>query len=159
MTRKQKKKVDFFPYASLVLAINYHLMYRRTYCFFFLFEEMNSVNTSIPCEQISEIRTDLLFYIGFNVFINAVRRISIYVALREFCFLLRFSTYALKFAFYVVMVSRTKCQKIVVQKRGKNIAIELDKSVFRSFLAPSVVLQKNWTILHGDCVFFNVRDN
>jgi hypothetical protein len=35
-----------------------------------------------------------------------------------------------KFAFCVVMISRTESQRIVVQKRGENIEIQLDKFVF-----------------------------
>ena|SRR5271163_3714528 len=47
-----------------------------------------------------------------------------------------------KFRFCVRMISRTAGQKIVVQKRGKNTKIELDKSVIRSLLGPSVISQK-----------------
>ena len=39
------------------------------------------------------------------------------------------------------MISRTESQKIVVQTRNENIEIELDKSVFRSFVGVSVRLQ------------------
>ncbi len=46
-----------------------------------------------------------------------------------------------KLVFCVVMISRTESQKIVVQTRNENIEIELDKSVFRSFVGVSVRLQ------------------
>ena len=46
-----------------------------------------------------------------------------------------------KLMFCVVMISRTECQKIVVQTRNENTEIELDKFVFRSFVGVSVRLQ------------------
>jgi hypothetical protein len=58
-----------------------------------------------------------------------------------------------KFDFCVVMISRTESQKIVVQNRGENITIELDKSAFRSFLGPSVGPQKTGQFCMGTVCF------
>jgi hypothetical protein len=59
------------------------------------------------------------------------------------------------------MISRTESQKIAVQTRNENIEIELDKSVFRSFLGASVRLQRvpQKDDFIEDLVFFNIRDN
>jgi hypothetical protein len=41
----------------------------------------------------------------------------------------------------VVMISRTECQKIAVETPNENVQIELDKSIFLSFVRVSDRLQ------------------
>ncbi len=50
------------------------------------------------------------------------------------------ATFGFEFCIVMISRSRTESEKIVVQTRVENIEIKLDKSVFRSFLGPSVVL-------------------
>lgn len=47
-----------------------------------------------------------------------------------------------KFIVCVVMISRATSQKIMVQKRSKYTEIELDKSIFRSYLGSFVFSQE-----------------
>jgi hypothetical protein len=63
----------------------------------------------------------------------------------------------LNFTFCVTMITGTEHQKIFFQMQDENIEIESLPSVFRSFLGPSVVLQKDEQFCTGTVLFAQPR--